>query len=70
VNARPFGRTTLTVLWILLLDIYIAAKIHFFARYDSLHTADFVRAHRVFWLAMAATAFLIWLVEQFRRNPH
>jgi hypothetical protein len=69
VNLRLASRIVLAVLWILLLAIYVAAKIHFFTHYDPLHIGGFVREHSVFWLAMAATAFLIWLVERFRREP-
>ena len=59
-------------LWILLcaafLAVYIASKIDFFTHYAPLGIGDFLRSHRVYWIAMAAIALSIWLVDRFRRD--
>jgi hypothetical protein len=60
--------TSLTVLCILFLALYIASKIHFFTRYDPLGIGGFIREHTVYWVAMTATAFSIWLIERLRRD--
>jgi hypothetical protein len=65
---KPSVRISLSVLCALFLALYIASKIHFFTRYDPLGVGGFVREHRVFWVAMAATAFSIWLIERFRQD--
>lgn len=52
------------VLFGLFLALYIAAKFDFFTRYFRLGLASYLREHSVYWAAMAAIAFLIWLVEK------
>jgi hypothetical protein len=56
-------------LWLFLcglfLAVYIAAKVHFFTRYDPLAFGGYLREHSVYWAAMAVAAFLIWLIERF-----
>jgi hypothetical protein len=59
-------RVALGVLWILLLLIYVASKIDFFTRYNANGTAGYLLHHNIYWVAAAATAFLIWLVEMYR----
>jgi hypothetical protein len=61
-------RISLSVLCALFLALYIASKIHFFTRYDPLRVGSFFREHKVYWVAMAATAFSIWLIERFRQD--
>jgi hypothetical protein len=51
-------------LWGLFVVLYIAAKIHFFTRYDPLGVGAYLREHSIYWAAMAATAFLIWVVSK------
>ncbi len=64
MNARTMLRTALAVLWGTLLAVYIAAKIDFFTHYDPLRVGSYIRHHSIYWLAMAASAFLIWLIEK------
>jgi hypothetical protein len=58
----------LAVLWAFFLVLYIAAKVHFFTRYDAFNAGRYVGEHSIYWLGMALTVFLIWLVERFRRR--
>lgn len=52
------------------LALYIAAKIDFFRQYDRLALGAYLREHSVYWAAMAAIAFLIWIVERiFLQDP-
>lgn len=62
MNATKTVRFVLAVLWGLFLALYVASKIHFFTRYDSLGVGSYVREHSTYWVAMAAVAFLIWLI--------
>lgn len=52
------------VLWGLFVVLYIAAKVHFFTRYDPLGLGAYLREHSIYWAAMAATAFLIWVISK------
>jgi len=63
---RP--RFIIVVLGALFLCLYIAAKIHFISRFSQLGTRGYLREHSVYWLAMAITVSLIWLVERRKRN--
>ncbi len=70
MNATKTARVILAVLWGLFLALYVASKIHFFTRYDPLGVASYVREHSIYWVALAAVAFLIWLVGKwFPQNP-
>jgi hypothetical protein len=62
--ARAMLRTTTAVLWVLLLIVYVAAKVNFFTRYSPNGVADYLRQHSVYWLAMAAIAFTMWVVQK------
>jgi hypothetical protein len=67
-GARSVVRTLSAPLWVLFLLAYLLAKIDFFRRYFQLRTGDYLREHSVYWAAMAAIAFAIWLIE--KRLPH
>lgn len=49
------------VLWVLLLLVYVAAKINFFTHYGTVGSWMYVRQHSGYWLAMAGIAFAIWI---------
>lgn len=67
MNTRSVVRILLLALWVLFLSLYIAAKIHFFTRYDQV---GYLREHRIYWAGMAATAFSVWLLEKiFPQEP-
>jgi hypothetical protein len=66
VNAKTVLRTFLAVLWVLFFVLYAAAKTDFFTGHNSGGIAHYLRKHSVYWVAMAATAFFIWLIEMFR----
>ena len=68
MNIKGAVRISLAVLCVLFLALYVASKIHFFTRYDPLGIGGFIREHRIYWVAMAATAFSIWLIERVRRD--
>jgi len=57
-------RTTSAVLWVLLLIVYGAAKVSFFTRYSRMGLSDYVQRHSLYWLAMAAIAFVIWIKQK------
>jgi hypothetical protein len=59
-------RVVLVVLWVLFLLLYFASKIDFFSRYNANGTAEYLRHHSIYWVVIAATVFLIWLVEMYR----
>ena len=69
MKARVTLGTLLAVLWAFSLALYIAAKVHFFTRYDPFHLGHYLGEHSVYWLGMALAGFLIWLIERFRRRP-
>jgi hypothetical protein len=54
------------VLWALFFVLYAASKIDFFTRYNPGGIAQYLRDHSIYWVAMAAAAFFIWLIEMFR----
>ena len=62
MNAMKSVRLVLTFLWGLFLALYVISKIHFFTRYDPLGVGSYLREHSTYWVAMAAVAFLIWLI--------
>jgi hypothetical protein len=61
MNVRKLVRIVLAILCGLFCALYIAAKIHFFTRYDPLKVGSYLEGHSIYWVAMAVTAFLIWL---------
>jgi len=67
MKPKSFIRTITAVLWAFLLLLYIAAKIHFFTRYEQLGVGKYIREHSILWAGMAAAAFLIWLLS--KRTP-
>ncbi len=67
MKLKSFVQTISAALWALLLLFYIAAKVHFFARYEPFALGKYVREHSIIWAGMAAAAFLIWLLSE--RTP-
>jgi len=66
--ARNAVRKFSAALCALFLLVYILAKIDFFTQYFQLQVEDYLRKHSVYWVAMAAIAFIIWLLG--KRFPH
>ena len=64
MKARTAVRTVLASLCCLFLALFVASKVHFFTRYDPLRVGGYLQEHRIYWVAMAATAFLIWLIAK------
>jgi hypothetical protein len=64
MSARSAVRMVMAALWSILLALYIGAKIHFFTRYDPLRVGTYLQEHSIYWLGMAATGFLIWLITK------
>ena len=64
IQARSMARIFLGALWGISLAVYIAAKIHFFRRYDPLRVGDFLQEHSIYWLGLAALGFLIWVTAK------
>jgi hypothetical protein len=64
MQARSMARVFLGALWGISLALYIAAKINFFRRYDPVRVGDFLRQHSIYWLGLAASGFLIWLITK------
>jgi hypothetical protein len=64
MNVRRLVRMCVALLWGLAIALYLAAKIHFFRRYDPLHLGQFAREHSVYWLAMAVVGLLIWAMSK------
>jgi hypothetical protein len=64
VNAKRAVQVGLAALLSLDIVAYVAAKIHFFTRYDPHREGSYLREHRVYWATMAIIALLIWLVEK------
>jgi hypothetical protein len=49
-------------LWIGFGLLYIAAKIHFFTRYQAVSTGEYLEQHWRFWAGMALVSGLLWLI--------
>jgi hypothetical protein len=64
VKVKSFVRTISAELWAFLLLFYIAAKVHFFTRYEPLGVGNYIREHSIFVAGMAGAAFLIWLLTR------
>ena len=64
MSRRPQRRKIIIVaLLVVLFGIYILAKFHFFTTYSTLGTAAYLEEHSVYWLAMAAVALIVSLLE-------
>jgi hypothetical protein len=50
------------------LALYVASKIHFFTHYNPYRIGDYLREHSLYWILMAATALLIWVVERYSQK--
>ncbi len=61
INAKTVVQTGLAVL---LVADYVAAKVHFFSRYDPSRAETYARGHIVYWLIAAVLGLLIWSVEK------
>lgn len=44
--------------------VYIFAKFDFLNNYFANGTGSYLRQHSIYWVAMAALALLIWLLEK------
>jgi hypothetical protein len=65
VNIKTARQASFVILCFVFLALYIASKINFFTHYDAVGVGSFIRQHRIYWMAMAATAFTIWLIGRF-----
>jgi hypothetical protein len=61
---RELVRILSVPLGVLFLGLYIAAKVHFFTRYGQVGLGRYLREHSIYWVAMAATAFSIFLLAK------
>jgi hypothetical protein len=68
VNTKAAVCIALAVLCALFLALFIASKVQFFTRSDPLWVGGFLREHIVYWGAMAAIAFSVWLIDRFWRG--
>ena len=64
MKPRIVNGLILPALWVLFLALYVATKIDFFMRYDPLRVGHYLQAHSAYWIAMAVTVFLIWIVSR------
>jgi hypothetical protein len=62
MTVKSMARIALGMLWGVSLALYIAAKIDFFTHYDPLRVGTYLREHNIYWLGIAASGFLIWLI--------
>ncbi len=61
---RSVIRTVSAALCVLLVLVYIAAKVDFFTQYFRIGARSYLSEHSMYWAAMAAILFLIWLTER------
>ena len=62
-------RLVLFALWGIFLILFVASKIDFFSRYDTVATGAYLKNHSHYWAGMAIVIFVIWLVsEGLKRN--
>jgi hypothetical protein len=52
------------LLWVLLVVVYLFAKMNFFTTYFHNDTATYIHQQSKYWIAMAGVAAAIWLVER------
>ena len=64
LKARSMARIALGVLWGSFLALYFTAKFDFFVRYDPFRVRTYLHEHSIYWVGMAALAFVIWLIEK------
>ena len=64
MSAAKTVRAVLAVLWGGFLALYVASKMHFFTRYDPLGVGSYLRDHSMYWVSIAAVAFVAWLIEK------
>ena len=64
MGMRATVRVVLGILWGLLFAFYVAAKLDFFTNYDPAGVGSYLSRHSQYWAAMAAAAFLIWLLTR------
>jgi len=68
MNLRKTARLTSVLLLAISVALYVASKIHFFAHYNPHHTDQYLREHIVYWILMAVTASLVWVVERYSQK--
>jgi len=68
MKSKAALRIALVALWAFFLLLYAASKADFFTSYRANGTAQYLRHHSIYWVTLAAVAFLIWLLEMFRRS--
>jgi hypothetical protein len=68
MTRRTLRRKIMVALIAVLFGIYILAKFHFFTTYSMVGSAAYLEEHSVYWLAMAAVALMVCLLE--RRSEH
>jgi hypothetical protein len=69
-KTRPFIRVILVMLWGISSALYIAAKIHFFTRYDPLRIGNYLQEHSLYWAGMASAGLLIWFITKRLPDNH
>ena len=62
-SIRSRIRIVSAALCVLLVLVYVAAKVDFFRQYFRLGTVEYLKEHSAYWAAMAVIVFLIWLAE-------
>jgi hypothetical protein len=58
------------VVCVLFLGVYVAAKVDFFVNYFRLGPEAYLRKHSVYWVAIAALGFCLWLVDRLSSGNH
>jgi polyferredoxin len=64
MNDPRIIRVLLAALWGLFLGLYLVSKVHFFIAYDPWGVGGYLKRHSIYWVAMAAVVFAIWLVSR------
>lgn len=68
MSGRTTLRTVSTLLVVLGLAVYIAAKIHFFRHYGD---TNYFPEHGVYWILIAAIGLVLLLIEKLSaEKPH
>jgi FtsH-binding integral membrane protein len=68
VTAHRWTQRMASVLLIMLVALWIAAKIHFFTRFGSTGVDEYVHEHWPFWVGMGVVVLLLVLVEAIERR--
>lgn len=66
-HRHDWMRKASNALLLVMLGLYVSAKVHFFLRRDS---RDYISEHSVFWLGMVAVVALLWVVAHFSDKEH